>query len=89
MEEKNLVTLPREVIEYLEYMKNNGYSLIGAFKICSETDKFKKYMNEYFSFSENQEKFALAWINGYKVEEKNLLLNLKILVMFMVILTMK
>lgn len=33
MEEKNLVTLPREVIEYLEYMKNNGYSLIGAFKI--------------------------------------------------------
>lgn len=77
MEEKNLVTLPREVIEYLEYMKNNGYSLIGAFKICSETDKFKKYMNEYFSFSENQEKFALAWVNGYKVEEKKFIVKFK------------
>lgn len=45
-------------------------------------------MNEYFSFSENQEKFALAWINGSKVEEKNLLLSLKVLIVFIVILTM-
>lgn len=77
MEEKNLVVLPEEVVEYLDFMKNNGYSLIGAFKICSETDKFKKYMNEYFSFSENQEKFALAWINGYKVEEKKFIVKFK------------
>lgn len=70
MEEKNLVTLPSGVIEYLEYMKRNNYTLLGALKISCVTGKFTDYMEDYFSISSNQEKFALAWINGYKEEEK-------------------
>lgn len=69
-------------------MKRNNYTLIGAFKKAGGIDVMKKYMDDYFIISSNQEKFALAWINGYKREEKNLLLSLKVLVMFIVILTM-
>lgn len=77
MEEKNLVVLPGEVIAYLEYMKRNNYTLIGAFKKAGGTDVMKKYMDDYFIISSNQEKFALAWVNGYKVEEKNFLVKFK------------
>lgn len=77
MEEKNLVILPEEVVEYLEYMKRNNYTLIGAFKKAGGTDVMKKYMDDYFIISSNQEKFALAWVNGYKVEEKNFLVKFK------------
>ena len=89
MEEKDLVKLPDEVAQYLEYMKRNNYTLLGSLKVSCVTGKFTDYMEDYFSVVSNQEKFALAWIIGYKVEEKNFLLSLKILVMFMVILTMK
>lgn len=33
MEEKNLVILPNKVADYLEYMKENNYTLIGALKV--------------------------------------------------------
>lgn len=77
MEEKNLVILPEEVIAYLEYMKRNNYTLIGAFKKADGTDVMKKYMDDYFIISSNQEKFALAWVNGYKREEKNFVVKFK------------
>lgn len=77
MEEKDLVKLPDEVAQYLEYMKRNNYTLIGAFKKAGGTDVMKKYMDDYFIISSNQEKFALAWVNGYKVEEKNFLVKFK------------
>ena len=69
-------------------MKRNNYTLIGAFKKASGTDVMKEYMDDYFSFSSNQEKFALAWINGYKVEEKNFLLSLHVFLVVIITLTM-
>lgn len=30
----------------------------------------KEYMGSYLNTSSNQEKFAIAWVYGYKVEEK-------------------
>lgn len=77
MEEKNLVTLPSEVADYLESMRDRNYTLIGAFKITNATEKEKKLMTRFFSFSNNQEKFALAWVNGYKREEKKFLVEFK------------
>lgn len=77
MEEKDLVKLPDEVAQYLEYMKRNNYTLLGSLKISCVTGKFTDYMDDYFSVSSNQEKFALAWINGYKVEEKKFLIKFK------------
>lgn len=69
MKEKNLVTLPSKVITYLEYMKRNNHTLLGALQIIGVTAEMEKYMEDYLNISSNQEKFALAWINGYKVEE--------------------
>lgn len=77
MEEKNLVTLPNKVADYLEYMKSNNYTLLGSLKVSCVTGKFTDYMEDYFSVGINQEKFALAWINGYKVEEKKFLIKFK------------
>lgn len=77
MEEKNLVTLPSEAVAYLEYMKRNNYTLIGALKLAGHNSEMNKYMNNYLKISSNQEKFALAWINGYKVEEQKFLVKFK------------
>lgn len=30
MEEKNLITLPKDVADYLQYMKDKNYTLMGA-----------------------------------------------------------
>lgn len=77
MEEKDLVKLPDEVAQYLEYMKRNNYTLLGSLKVSCVTSKFTDYMDDYFSVDSNQEKFALAWINGYKVEEKKFIVKFK------------
>lgn len=77
MEEKDLVKLSDEVAQYLEYMKRNNYTLLGSLKVSCVTGKFTDYMEDYFSVASNQEKFALAWIIGYKVEEKKFLIKFK------------
>lgn len=77
MEEKDLVKLPDEVAQYLEYMKRNNYTLLDSLKVSCVTSKFTDYMEDYFYVSSNQEKFALAWINGYKVEEKKFIVKFK------------
>lgn len=34
-------------------------------------------MTEFLNIAENQEKFARAWLDGYKVEEKNFIVKFK------------
>lgn len=41
MEEKNLVTLPDKVADYLEYMKENNYTLKGALNVVIGQGKTK------------------------------------------------
>lgn len=77
MEEKNLVTLPDEVADYLESMRDRNYTLIGAFKRTNATEEEKKLMTNFFITTNNQEKFALAWVNGYKRKEKKFVVKFK------------
>lgn len=70
MEEKNLVTLPDKVADYLEFMKEKSYTLKGALNVVICSGETKKFINDYLSYNSNQEKFALAWVNGHKREEK-------------------
>lgn len=77
MEEKNLVKLPVIVFNYLKYMKSYNYTLLGALKIVSGEKETKNFMEKYFTNSDNQETFALAWINGCKVEEQKFLVKFK------------
>ena len=77
MEEKNLVTLPNKVADYLEYMKENNYTLKGALNVVIGKGETKKFMDNYLEYSTNQEKFALAWVNGHKREEKFYIVKFK------------
>lgn len=77
MEEKNLVTLPKDVADYLQYMKDKNYTLIGALERTNAKLKDKILMTEFLNIAENQEKFARAWLDGYKVEEKIFLVKFK------------
>lgn len=77
MEEKNLITLPNKVADYLESMKEKEYSLMGAFARIDVNVIEKEFMTKFFNTIANQEKFALAWINGYKREEKFYMVKLK------------
>lgn len=77
MEEKNLVTLPNKVADYLESMKKIGITLRGALNVVNSSDETKKFMEDYLAYGENQEKFSLAWVNGHKREEKFYLVKFK------------
>lgn len=77
MEEKNLVTLPSKVADYLESMKKIGINLRGALNVVNSSDETKKFMGDYLAYGENQEKFSLAWVNGHKREEKFYLVKFK------------
>ena len=58
-------------------MRDKNYTLIGAFRIANATEEEKKLMNEFFSSTNNQEKFARAWLDGYKTEEKLYMVKFK------------
>lgn len=77
MEEKNLITLPKDVADYLQYMKDKNYTLIGALQRTNANLKDKILMTEFLNIADNQEKFARAWLDGYKVEEKKFLIKFK------------
>lgn len=70
MEEKNLVTLPYKVADYLEYMKENNYTLKGALNVVIDKGETKNFIDNYLNYGVNQENFALAWVNGHKREGK-------------------
>lgn len=77
MEEKNLVILPEEVVEYLDFMKEKNYTLKGVLNVVIGEGRIKKFMDNYFGNGKNQEKVALAWLNGYKTKEKNFIVKFK------------
>lgn len=77
MEEKILVTLPKDVADYIQYMKDKNYTLIGALQRTNANLKDKIRMTEFLNIADNQEKFARAWLDGYKVEEKKFLIKYK------------
>lgn len=77
MEEKNLVVLPEEVGEYLDFMKEKNYTLKGVLNVVIGEVRIKKFMVNYLGNEKNQEKVALAWLNGYKTKEKNFIVKFK------------
>lgn len=58
-------------------MKENNYTLKGALNVVIEQGKTKKFMDNYLGYGTNQEKFALAWVNGHKREEKFYIVKFK------------
>lgn len=76
MEEKNLVGVSVKVASYIDYMKSKSYSLIGAINVVDgNSEEEEKFISNYLTKNDNQEKFALAWVNGYKVKEKEFIVK--------------
>lgn len=63
------VTVPRYVADWIEYCKTNGIAL-GYALYCSGQANDKKVYDWIVESLENQETFARAWIDGYKIEKE-------------------
>lgn len=77
MDEKILVTLPKHIADYLEYMKSFKYSIMGALNMSTSKYVSDGVVRGWLDDSNNQEKFVRAWLDGYKVEEKKFLVKFK------------
>lgn len=77
MEEKILVTLPDFMVEYLEFVKKFLSVICVLLVNTGSFEGNKDKVRSYLSGSSNQEKFVLALLNGYKVEEKKFLVKVR------------
>lgn len=65
-EEPQKPVVPQFVAEFIEESKNRGFHLLGVMRLFEDPSKFDRWFYE----DTNMEIFALAWINGYTVEEE-------------------
>lgn len=73
MNKEQLVSIPQEIADWIECNKPRC-SLYGAMK---HTDS-NAQVDAWITSPVNQETFALAWINGYKIEEIRYRVKMKI-----------
>lgn len=69
LDEPQKVVIPQFVADWIEYCKDNGYTLKYALYFTNESNNEEVYewVNESLN---NQETFALAWINGYEIKKE-------------------
>jgi hypothetical protein len=58
-------------------MEEKNYTLKGVLNVVIGEGRIKKFMDNYLGNGKNQEKVALAWLNGYKTKEKNFIVKFK------------
>lgn len=63
---QGLPVMPKHVAEYLELAKSDA-SLMRVLEIANRRDELPKWEKEYDWISTNDEAFARAWLDGYKV----------------------
>ncbi|CEY98539.1 DUF1642 domain-containing protein [Streptococcus pneumoniae] len=61
------VVVPQCVAEYIEFKKKNNFHVYGAMRVIE--DHYDKKVPDWF-YENNIEKFCLAWLDGYEVEEE-------------------
>ena len=66
LDEQQKVTIPHFVADWLKLSKSIGRSLFGAMRVFEKNDDVEKWLQ----WSENQELFARAWLDGYEVEKE-------------------
>jgi len=67
LDEPQKVAIPQFVADYIEFKKANNFHVYGAMRVIE--DHYDKRVPEWF-YEGNIEKFCLAWILGYEVEEE-------------------
>ena len=69
MVERDKVTIPQFVADWIEYAKFEDYHLLGAMDAIATSGR--KNLYEWFrDYDDNMEIFARAWLDGYEVEEE-------------------
>ena len=74
MVERDKVTIPQFVADYIEFQKKNNFHVYGAMRVIE--DHYDKNVPEWF-YEKNIEASARAWLDGYEVEEKRYLVTIK------------
>lgn len=77
LDEPQKVEIPKFVADWIEYCKDKGYTLKYALYHSKESnnEEVDEWVNESLN---NQETFALAWINGYDIDkEKKYIIKFK------------
>lgn len=73
--EREKVTIPQYVADWIEECKNDDFHLFGAME---EMSLHQKKLDYWFREDDNMELFARAWLDGYEVEkEKRYLVKVK------------
>lgn len=67
IDEPEKIKIPQFVAEYIEFKKKNNFHVYGAMRTIE--DHYDKKVPGWF-YEGNVEKFCLAWILGYEVEEE-------------------
>lgn len=65
--EREKVTVPQYVADWIEECKNDDFHLFGAMEGISSNQKKLDY---WFREDDNMELFARAWLDGYEVEKE-------------------
>ena len=68
MVERDKVTIPQFVAEYIEKSRLKGWDLLAS--MCFVLNEKNKKTTKWLYLGENKNIFALAWIYGYEVEEE-------------------
>ena len=72
--EREKVTVPQFVADWIEECKNDDFHLFGAME---EMSLHQKKLDYWFREDDNMELFARAWLDGYEVEEKRYTVKIK------------
>lgn len=76
MMDNKVAVVPDYIAEWIEYCKRNSFTLFGCF---NPVDMFESLVSEDFEGDarkcirwcrKESSTFALAWLNGYKIEEE-------------------
>ena len=83
LDEPKKVTIPQFVADWIKYCKLTSVDLYHAFEMSDlylgnyAYQKDYPKLKGYFESENNQEIFARAWLDGYKVEENRYLVKMK------------
>lgn len=66
--EPQKATIPQFVADYIEESRLKGWDLLAS--MCFVLNAKNKKTKKWFYLGENKNIFALAWINGYTIDEE-------------------
>lgn len=78
LDEPKKVTVPQFVADLIKYAKEKDWDLEDTFQDIAGNDGSLDIYQWYYTNSDNMDKFARAWLDGYEVEqEKRYLVKVK------------